>query len=51
MVEQFRKSFQQRVLSGLNLIIKNYSDESNEGRFLEVDVQYSEKLHDLHNDF
>ena len=31
--------------------IKNYSDESDEGRFLEVDVQYSEKLHDLHNDF
>ena len=30
--------------------IKNYNEESKEGHFLEVDVQYSEKLHELHND-
>ena len=31
-------------------IIKNYNEESDEGYFLEVDVQYPEKLHELHND-
>ena len=30
--------------------IKKYNKVSNEGYFLEVDVQYFEKLHDLHND-
>ena len=30
--------------------IKNYNEESNEGYFLEVDVQYLEILHELHND-
>ena len=30
---------------------KNYTDESNEWYFLEVDVQYPEKLHELQNDF
>ena len=30
--------------------IKNYNEESNGGYFLEVDVQYLEKLHELHND-
>ena len=30
--------------------IKNYNKESDEGYFLEVDVQYSETLHELHND-
>ena len=30
--------------------IKNYNEESYEGYFLEVDVQYLEKLHELHND-
>ena len=30
--------------------IKNYNEESDEGYFLEVDVHYSEKLHELHND-
>ena len=29
---------------------KNCYEESDEGYFLEVDVQYFEKLHDLHND-
>ena len=30
--------------------IKNYNEESGENYFPEVDVQYSEKLHALHND-
>ena len=30
--------------------IKNYNEESDSGFFLEVDVQYIAKLHDLHND-
>ena len=30
--------------------IKSYNEESNQGYFLEVDVQYLKKLHDLHND-
>ena len=30
--------------------IKNYNKESDEGYFLEVYVQYLEKLHELHND-
>ena len=28
---------------------KNYNEKSVEGYFLEVDTQYPEKLHDLHN--
>ena len=31
--------------------IKNYIEESDEGFFLEADVQYLEKLHELLNDF
>ena len=30
--------------------IKNYNEESDEGYFLEVDVQCLEKLYELHND-
>ena len=30
--------------------MKNYNEESDKGYFLEVDVQYPEKLHELHND-
>ena len=30
--------------------IKKYNEESDEGYFLEVDVQYPEKLYELHND-
>ena len=29
--------------------IKNYNEESDEGYFIEVDVQYPEKLHKLYN--
>ena len=30
--------------------IERYNDESDEGQFLEVDVQYPEKLHHFQND-
>ena len=30
--------------------IKNYNEESDEGYFLKIDVQYPKKLHELHND-
>ena len=30
--------------------IKNYYEESKKGYFFEVDAQYPEKLHELHND-
>ena len=30
--------------------MKNYNEENDEVYFLEVDVQYPEKLHELHND-
>ena len=30
--------------------IKSYNEETDERYFLEVDVQYPEKLHNLHND-
>ena len=30
--------------------IRNCNEESDKGYFLEVDVQYLEKLHELHND-
>ena len=29
--------------------IKSYNEESNKGYFLEVDIQYPEKLHEIHN--
>ena len=29
--------------------IKNYNKESDKGYFIEVDVQYIKKLHELHN--
>ena len=30
--------------------IENYNEERDEGYFLEVDVQYLKKLHEVHND-
>ena len=30
--------------------IKSHSEKSKEGHFLEVDIQYTEELHELHND-
>ena len=44
-------------MSGLKILVnllkiseKNYNKESDKGYFLEANVQYLEKLHDLHND-
>ena len=31
-------------------MIKNYNEKSDEGYLLEVDTQYPEKLHELHDD-
>ena len=31
-------------------VIRNYNEESDEGYFLKADVQYFEKLYELHND-
>ena len=31
-------------------LLKSYNGESDEGYFLEVGIQYPEKLHALHND-
>ena len=36
---QFRKDY-----------LENYNEDSDEGYFLEVDIPYPEKLHDLHDD-
>ena len=30
--------------------MKNYNEERDEGHLLEIDVQYAEQLHELHND-
>ena len=31
-------------------LVENYNEHSNKGHFLEIDLQYSEKLHGLQND-
>ena len=31
-------------------VIENYNEDSDEGYFLEVNVQYPDNLHNLHND-
>ena len=36
--------------SQFNKDFKNYNEESDEGYFLEVDVQHAENLQNLHND-
>ena len=38
------------LLSLIKISWKNSNEESNEGYFLEVDVQYLEKLHEFHKD-
>ena len=53
MFRQCLKSFQLIILSGSKILpnlMKNYNEVSDEEYFLEVDVQYLEKLHELHND-
>ena len=30
--------------------MKNYNEDSDQGYFLKVDVQYPEKLHNIHHD-
>ena len=30
--------------------IRNYNEESDEGYFLEIDAQYPQELHEIHND-
>ena len=43
-------NYRTKVISQFNgNFIKNCNEESDEGYFLEVDVQYLEKLHGLHN--
>ena len=43
--------FSSITLNGLKtLFTKNYNEEYDEVYFLEVDVQYPEKLHERHND-
>ena len=57
MVGKCHKSWLQVILNGLKIFlnlkkdfIKCYDDESDEGYYFNVGVQYPEKLHDLHND-
>ena len=47
---QYHKGCLQVVLRGLKDFIENCNEDSDEGYFLEVDVQYPEKLRDLHHD-
>ena len=50
-VEKFVIFFRDQFTSQFNEdFTQNYNKENDEGYFLEVDVQYSKKLHDLHND-
>ena len=30
--------------------MESFNENSDEGHFLELDIQYPQKLHDLHND-
>ena len=53
MVKQFHKNCFKQIKDIFEFnedFIKNYTDESDKGYFLEVDVQYIENLHKLHND-
>ena len=40
----------QKYLNAMKVFRESYNEESGERFFLEVDIQYSEKLHELHND-
>ena len=37
-------------LTGLTIFIKSYNEKKKEKYFLEVDIQYPEKWHELQND-
>ena len=39
-----------QILFLISYFLKNYNKESDEGYFLQVGVQYTEKLYQLHND-
>ena len=39
-----------KYLNAMKVFRESYNEESGERFFLEVDIQYSEKLHELHND-
>ena len=50
MDEQCHKSFQWTDISQFNeYFIKDYNEESDEVYFFEIDVQYHERLLELHN--
>ena len=34
-----------------SIILQNYTTDSKKGIILEVDLEYPEELHDLHNDY
>ena len=34
-----------------SIILENYANDSKKGIILEVDLEYPEELHDLHNDY
>ena len=42
--------FGQAMSQKLKISLKNFNEQSDEGYFLEVDVQYPKKIHKLHND-
>ena len=39
-----------KKLNKFSTLIKNYDEDSDKGYILEVDVEYPEDLHNLHND-
>ena len=52
MVERFCKSLEEVIFNRLKIILnlRKILQETDKGYFLEADVQYTEKLHDLHDD-
>ena len=50
---QCHKSFQHLILNGSKILLslmKNYNEKSEEEYFIELDVQYLEKLYEIHSD-
>ena len=53
MLQKFPVNFFERINDTPQFnkdFIKNYNEESDKGYFLEVDVQYTKRLHELYND-